>query len=219
MKKNICTKIIIFLTAIITICTTACASKQLPVQKERSETFIADVNSFEIGTFHLYAASSNVGKLKVTDLYFSFDPRTNCVLVTGRIGVNAIRLGFSYEERKELLKVKETYCFDYDAAAIPDTKPTKKNAYSTGNVSIEWGAMGLSHYVMTSYITNAQYLDENKPYFRILCNQSEDERTQVYSPKLFIYISPSQWEKIIEVCNQERLIEMTDAILSEAEAF
>ncbi len=204
---------------LISIATISCASKKLPEPKERSDTFIADVNPFEIGTFHLYTGSSNLGKLKISDIYLSFDPRTNCVMATGRIGVNAVRLGFSYEERKSLLAAIETYCAAVEALAIPKAKPTKKNAYSTGNVSIEWGALGLSHYVMTNYITNAEYIEENKPYFRILLNQTEDERTQVSSPKIFIYISPAQWDKIVEACNQERLVAMTDQIMIEAEAF
>ena len=218
MKKI--SKITIALSVlIISITSISCASKKLPAPKERSDTFIANVNPFEIGTFHVYAGSSNIGKLKISDIYLTFDPRTKCVMAAGRIGVNAVRLGFSYEERKSLLAAKETYCAAVEALAIPKAKPTKKNAYSTGSVSIEWGALGLAHYVMTSYITNAEYLEENKPYFRILLTQTEDERTQVYSPKIFIYISPSQWDKIVEACNQEKLVAMTDEILAEAEAF
>ena len=204
---------------IIIILTTSCVSKKLPSPKERSDSFIANVNAFEIGTLHLYTSTTAISQIKIQDYYLSFDPRTNCIMVTARIGVNAIRLGFSYEERKSLLAAKETYCSAYEASSIPNAKPTKKNAYSTGNVSIEWGALGLSHYVMTTYITNAQYMGENKPYFRLLLNQTEDKISEVYSPKITIFISPSQWEKIIEICNQERLIQMTDEILAEADAF
>lgn len=204
---------------IIIILITSCASKKLPAPKERSDTFIANVNPFEIGTFHVYAGSSNIGKLKISDIYLTFDPRTNCVMATGRIGVNAVRLGFSYEERKSLLAAKETYCAAVEALAIPKAKPTKKNAYSTGNVSIEWGTLGLAHYVMTNYITNAEYLEENKPYFRILLTQTKEENSEIYSPKIFIYISPSQWESIVEACNQEHLVALTDEILAEANEF
>lgn len=102
---------------------------------------------------------------------------------------------------------------------IKDIKPTKKNAFTSGTAYVEWGAAGLGHEVETTYFTSTQFLEENKPYFLIQFNQTEEKISEVYSPKLFIYISPSQWEKIIEACNQEHLISMTDQIVEEAEAF
>ncbi len=196
----------------------SCASKKIIV-RERSESFIADINPFEIDTFHLYASSSNVGKVKVSDLYFTFDPRSNYIYVSGRIGVNAVRFGFSYEERKSLLEARNAYIRAYEASAIKDVKPSKKNAFSTGTVSVEWGAAGLAHGVETGYFTSTQYLEKDKPYFLIQFIQTEEEISEVYSPKIFVYISPAQWEKIIEACDQQVLVEMSDRIMEEAQEF
>ena len=206
------------LTIVIVLLFSCCATKKI-LPKERNESFIADINAFDIDTFHLYASSSNIGKIKISDFDVSFAPRSNYLIVTGRVGVNAVRIAFSYEERKSLLEAKKVYIDAYEQNIIPDEKPTKKNKYSQGTVSVEWGVAGFAHDVETTYITNAQYLEKDKPYFRILFNQSESEADKVYSPKISIYISPSQWEKIIEACNQEHLVDLTDKILEEANAF
>ena len=69
-------------------------------------------------------------------------------------------------------------------------------------------------------MTNVEYILEGKPYFRIQLQQAkEDDGSGNSSPRVMVYISPSQWEKIIEACNQERLGELTDAILEEADEF
>ena len=198
---------------------TSCASKQIE-KRERSETFIADINSFEIGTVHLYTTITAFGKPKISDFNIYFSPRTNYVFAKAKIGIDLVQIGFSYEERQKLNQAKEIYFFAYENNTIQNAKPTKKNSISQGNASVEWGSFGLSHEVMTTYMTNTQYLEPDKPYFRIKFIQKEEEQgDNVKSPALCIYISPSQWKKIVEVCNQEHLVEMTDEILAQAEAF
>ena len=218
MKNKIIQTVIIIFSALSILNTISCVTKQKTI-KERSDSYIADLNDFNIETFHLYAASSNIGKPKITDFYVSFAPRTNYILITGRIGINIVRIGFSYEERKSLLEARNAYIAAFEASLIKDIKPTKKNAFTNGMASVEWGATGLGYGVETSYFTNTQFLEANKPYFLIQFGQTEDEISKVYSPKLFVYISPAQWEKIIEACSQDHLVAMCDQILAEAEAF
>ena len=218
MKNKIIQTVIVVMGVILTISTTSCVTKKKIVH-ERNDSYIADLDAFGVETFHLYASSSNIGKVKVSDFYVTFAPRTNYVLVTGRVGINTIRISFSYEERQSLLKAHDAYIAAFESSSLRDVKPTKKNAFTTGTAYVEWGAAGLGHEVETTYFTNTQFLEENKPYFLIQFNQTEEKISEVYSPKLFIYISPSQWEKIIEACNQEHLISMTDKIVEEAEAF
>ena len=213
MKKQL-TVFSILILLLFSCCTT---TKALP--KERDDNFIADINAFDVETFHLYASSSNIGKIKISDFYVSFAPRSNYLFFTGRVGINAVRLGFSYAERKSLVQAKESYITAYEENLIPDVKPTKKNKYSQGIASVEWGVAGFAHDVDTTYITNAQYLEKDKPYFRILFTQTKTEEDEVYSPKISIFISPAQWENIIEACNQQALEARCDEILAEADAF
>ena len=218
MKKSINILSTIVLSILLTIFLSACASTEKP-PRERSETYIADVNPFEVETFHLYA-SLLTRKPKIHDFTVTFYPRTNYVFVKGRVGVDVVRFGFSYAERQSLLKAHDKYIEAYEASAIPNVKPNKKNAYSKGFAPVEWGVTGTPHSVYTTYMTNAQYLEKDKPYFKITFDPAEEEgREQISSPRLNIFLSPSQWETIIEVLGQEHLEEMTDAILEEANAF
>ena len=216
--KKIKKLLIIALSVCTILSVTSCATKQKEF-RERDETFIADINLFEIGKLHLYT-NVNFSKPKISDFTVTFAPRTNYVIIKGRIGIDVVRIGFSYPERKSLFEAKEKYLADYENGTIPDVKPKKKNAYSTGDVFIEWGVAGAAREADTTYMTNAQYIEKDKPYFRIFFDSVPDpESKDVYSPRVSIYISPSQWESIMELCNQAHLEELTDEILAEAEAF
>ena len=215
MKNKLISITIILLAAIML---SSCASKDKP-PRERSETFIADINSFSVDTFHLYAGL-NVGKPKIYDFDVTFAPKNNYVYIKTRIGVDVIRIGFSYEDRVLINEAVQQYLEDYKNGTIPRAKPTKKNAYNKGTLLLEWGGAGLAHKVVASFLTNAEFLEPSKPYFRLLLNATEENgREQIYSPKTYIYISPSQWQAIYDACNQEHLVDMTDEILAEANAF
>ena len=214
MKKQILITSLVLLTALFT----ACASKPKEV-RPRGDDFVADINAFDVATFHLYA-NLNLGSPKVCDFYFTFAPRTNTLFVKGRVGVDVVRIGLSYSERQSLLQAHDLYLQAYETSSIPDVKPTKKNAWSKGSAKVEWGVAGPGHEVQTSYRTNAQYLEPGKPYFKLTFDPaSEKGEEHVSSPRINIYISPAQWEQILEACNQDQLVQMTDEILAQAEAF
>ncbi len=210
--------IILISTLLITLLSVSCASKDKP-PRPRDETYIADLASFDVESFHLYA-SFGKGRPKIQEFTFYFAPRTNYLFLTGRIGIDNIEAGFSYKERQDLLKAVQLYLDDYEAKTLPKDKPSKKNAYSTGQVGFRWGVTNLGYETDTTYMTNVEYILEGKPYFRILFEQSKDSKgSNNSSPRVNIYISPAQWEKILEACNQDHLVELTDAILFEADEF
>lgn len=207
----------IFLLTFI-IAFTSCASKE-KTPRERDETYIANINPFDVETYHLYT-TVNIGKPKVSDFYVTFSPRTNYLFIKARMGIDVVRVGFSYQDRMMINEAAKQYLEAYENGTIQDVKPTKKNAYSKGTVLFEWGATGPAHEVVTTYRTNAQYLEPNKPYFLISIDSKEEEgQEHISSPRIGIYISPSQWENIIEKCSQENLEAMTDEIIAEADAF
>ncbi len=196
----------------------SCASKPKP-PRERSETFVADINPFEVETFHLYSSLS-LGNAKVSDFEVIFAPRTNYIYVRSRVGIDNIRIGIPYEERKKIYDAAQQYLEDYQNDKIPNTKATKKNAYTKGTVLFEWGAVGLAHKVVTAYLVNTRYLNPEKPYLMLTFQATEEEEGEhIFSPKTYVYISPSQWESIMAACNQEHLEAMTDQILADANAF
>lgn len=198
---------------------TSCASKEPAPPRERDESYIADVNPFSLETIHLYT-QRKAGNQKVADLLLSFDPRTNYLYVNTKIGLDFVKLGFSYQDRKALYQAYNKYIEAFKENDIPNVKPNKKNAYNTGSSLIYWGVASLGYEANAPYMTNAFYMEPNKPYFRLTYSAGSDTTDEhVYSPSFYIYISPTQWEHIIELCNQEHLEELTDAILAEANEF
>ena len=215
MKKSI----IIISAIILTTFFTGCASKEKP-PRVRDETFIADISPFEAGTFHLYA-SFGLTKPKICDFTATFYPRSNMIYVKGRVGMDIVQIGFSMSERNSLAAAKDQYIELYTSGGIKNEKPTKKNAISTGIVPFNWGALGAGYQADVKYYTNVEYILENKPYFRIQFEATKGKGADenFSSPRTNIYISPAQWEQIVEACSQERLVAMTDEILAEAQAF
>ena len=213
-------KIILILLSVLFLLS-ACATTQEKPVKVRDETYIADINPFIIDTFHYYA-SRKMGHPKICDFTFSFAPRTNILYVTTRIGINYIRVGFTYQERKALLEIHDKYIEELNAGLIKNEKPTKKNAYSKSSASIDWGLAGLSYWTEATYMTNSYFLEPGKPYFRFyfVATECQDERNEgTSSPPFYVYLSPAQWETIVQACSQEKLVAMTDQILAQAEAF
>ena len=215
MKKTLLT-FIIALSVLLSF--TSCASKEKP-PRERDETFVADIDQFVVETLPLYASFS-MNKPKIQEFTFIFFPRSNYIFVRGRVGIDQVEAGFSYNERQKLIQAKDLYLQEYETNSFSKEKPSKKNSYSTGDVYFRWGSAGLTHSTDTTYMTNVQYILDGKPYFRLLFEQAkEDDGSGNSSPRINVYISPAQWETILEACSQERLEAMTDEILAQANAF
>lgn len=208
--------IIIFIT-LFTITLLSCASKH-KVQKERGETFIADVDAFNIDDITLYASLATANP-KPRTFTFDFYPRTNNLSLEGRITPDAINIVFSYAERKKLYETALQYIQAYEEGSIKKEKPSKKNALCSGSVPLMWGVLGLSHSITVKYYANIEYLEANKPYFRIKLEATDDYTDQSTSPVVNIYISPSQWKTIFELCDQQTLEARCDSIIDQAEAF
>lgn len=207
--------LLIFFTAIIL---TSCASKEKP-PRERDETFVADISEFEIGTLHLYAAFG-VNKPKICDFDVIFYPRSNYINFRSKIGIDIVEFCFSYPERQNFSEARDKYLEMYNSGNLPTEKPNKKNALSNGNIYIGWGAFGPTNQAYAPYYTNVNYILDNKPYFRILFEQSKDlENSGNSSPRISVYISPAQWEQITQICDQAVLEAQADEILAQADAF
>lgn len=214
-------KLILIITSILfALSLTGCATTtKTTAPRERDETFIADIDSFEVESFNLLTAKKN-NKTKVTQVNITFSPRTNNLFIDTKVGMNYIRIVLPYQERSAILEAHNKYLEQYDSNTIKNEKPSKKNAYSNGFSKIQWGTLGYAHSANAEYITNAYYLEPDKPYFRISFLQQESEKEKgTYSPITNIFISPAQWEKIYDVCKQEHLVQLVDDILMEAAEF
>ena len=196
----------------------SCASSKKIVQKERSETFIADIDPIYIDDIHLYSTLS-LNNPKICDYEIEFYPRTNSISMQGRIMVDSVYVVFNYAERVKLFEAAQEYITRYENGEIKDEKPTKKNAFYNSETSIMWGTLGLSHSLKVKYSANTEYLEKDKPYFRLKFDATDDYTDRSTSPSFSIYISPSQFKTFMELCNQEALEARCDEVIEKAEAF
>lgn len=215
MKKS---TLFIFITIFTSLLFSACASKSKIVKKERSETFIADLDSFYMDEINLYSSLA-MNNAKICNYEFDFYPRTNNISIQGKISVDAVYVVFSYAERVKLYNAAQEYLEAYQNGTIKNEKPTKKNAFFTSEAPIMWGVLGLSHSLKVKYSAHVEYLEPDKPYFRLKFDPTDDHSDNSTSPSFSIYISPSQWTRIFELCDQQSLEAKCDELLAEAEEF
>lgn len=201
----------------LAIALTSCASKE-KVIRERDETYIADLDSFYIGELHLYTRVT-INQPKISDFEVTFSPRSNIIYFKAKLGLDIISIGVSYKERQKLYEIALEYIDAYKNNTLKNEKPSKKNAYFRSKTYVSWGVFGYTHSVLANYITNVEYLETDKPYFRLKFEATDDPEDGSTTPAFSIYISPSQWQTIFEMCNQESLEAQVDEILAQAEAF
>ena len=214
MKKTILTLTTLLL---FTCIFTSCASKQ-KVQKERSEHFIADIDPFYIGELHLYTRMT-VGSPKISDFELTYYPRSNVVSLKVKIGLDVIKIGFSYADRKKFYEAANSYIDSYENNMIKEEKPSKKNSILKDELPLSWGVFGYSHDISVKYMVNYEYLEPDRPYFRLKFDATTDPEDGTTSPAFSIYISPAQWKQIFEICNQQALEAKCDEVLAQAEAW
>ena len=160
-----------------------------------------------------------VGQPKISDFELTFSPRSNYIGVKAKIGLDVIKIGFPYADRQKFYETANNYIEAYNNGELKDEKPSKKNALIKGSLPMGWGVLGYSHDITVTYMVNIEYLEKNKPYFRIKFDAVSDPEDGSTSPAFSIYISPSQWQTIFEMCDQESLEAQCDEIIAQAEAF
>ena len=190
-----------------------------PKQKPVDPNFLGDYEP--IALEDLMGLSNEMNKVRPLEIKTFFVPRRNTVEFYFRLGVNSIALVLDEKTREEWLDSIEDYLEDYaDEEFLAQYKPTKRNAYENGAISISWGLLGPNHTAKSaSYWTNYSYL-ENKPYFYIyIVPASDKDASDMYSPKTSIYFSPSQLESVKDVLNQENLLKYIEELDTKAYEF
>ena len=192
-----------------------CASKN--VQEEVVDpNFIGDFGPIQLE--NAFAVKSGLSGIKALEMEMYFIPRTNNVECYFRDGVNKICLILSPENRFQVEEAVIEYMNNYQNMSLSTDKPTRKNAYTTGETNISWGVMGLARNADTNLRTNHEFLEENKPYFKITIESAPDnEDDSTYSPTVELYFSPAHLEELFRILNQDTLVEMVRE--KEAEAF
>ena len=167
-----------------------------------------------------------MGKIKPTVLRLYFVPRTNIVEAHFRDGINAFVLMFDEDARNTIGEAGALYAASYgdyssgNAGAMPVRKPIKQNAFNTGNVSVAWGVTSTARNGETSFRTNYEFLEKNKPYFLLTVEAVVDKTdSSTQSPPVNLYFSPSQLEALFEITGKDALREQVDELNKKAFTF
>lgn len=214
-------KTVIILLTLFTVFITSCGSTKIKPVREPDETYLADIDTFELGNVNCLTAFGK-SKAKVTDIYFLINPRTNELILRFRLGIDLMELVYTYSERENIDNTFTTYLEDIQNPKLPNIKPNKKNSYLlVRDGYVGWGLTTIGHTVYNAeYFTNYEFLEPNKPYFKIQYYSAEEkDKKDVLSPYFAIYLTPAQIRKIREICNQNRIQEEVDKVLKEAYTF
>lgn len=176
--------------------------------RESNPNFLGDFEPFYLGEV-LCLSGSTLGNIKPLEVHLYFAPRTNDIQARFRSGMNNICLTWTPEERERLNSSIEKYIALYSGdKKMENRKPTKKNAFEVGKIEILWGLSGYTRDTLANYFTNYQYLEENKPYFKINVSATPyAEEEHVSSPSVELFFSPSQLETLIELTDYELILE------------
>lgn len=213
MKKSV------FFLAVCCLLLTSCKSTKIKPPRERDEFYLADLEDFELDKVSCLSAFGK-SDAKATELYFYASPRTNNIYFYFKLGIDQVRVSFTYAERCAIYESFNRYLEIIQNSKLDNRNPTKKNSFNIGKTDLGWGMGGISRIVNTEYSTNYQFLEKNKPYFKVQFYSAQVETEKnIGSPYFAIYMSPAQIRKVMEICDQDKIISEIDRVLNEAYIF
>lgn len=211
--KKIFHSIIIF--ALFLFMFASCATKKVSVVEDPN--YLGNFDPFFIGNV-MCLSSTTFGNTKPTTIDLYFAPRSNSIQSIFKDGMNNLCLFWTPEERENLVSSIEDYMVAYNGdVKMEDRKPKPKNAFINSKIEIFWGLGGFTRNTLANYYTNYEYLEENKPYFKINVSATPyPEEEHVSSPTVELYFSPSQLENLIATTDYETIMEQFAALEKEA---
>lgn len=213
MKKTILICFIGFL--ILSACKTA---DKIPQRIEKTDVFLGDFDPIQLET--IMAIRYSMKKIRPIEVRLFLVPRTNTIEAYLRDGMTAYVVVLDKDARKTLSEGIALYAEAYQSfledgsKALPQRKPTDNNAFNRGDLSVSWGVISATHHNDAKFNTNYSYLESKKPYFRFTVESTADkDESDIFSPYLHLYFSPSQLETLLNITNQDAL----DEIVAEKE--
>lgn len=196
----------------------SCSTTKTKVAREPDENYLGDFDHFQLENG--MSVVTSFGNIKPKEIELWCVPRTNIIEAHFRDNVNKIALMWSYDARKTLIEAITMYMTKYEEGSLQNIKTTNKNAFNSGKISIAWGVAGLTRNANTIFYTNYEYLEENKPYFRItLKSASSNDDSSVYSPNVNLYFSPTQLQNLSETVSNEVIGEYIKELENNAYSF
>ncbi|HQL06046.1 MAG TPA: hypothetical protein PLU33_13010 [Treponemataceae bacterium] len=188
-----------------------------PAPKVKGDNFLGDFNPIQLD--NLMALHNAINGIKPVEIRTYLVPRTNTVELYFRIFANEIALVLDKKTRDMIRSSIQDYLNLYEKNSLTVQKPSKKNAFVKGSMSIGWGVLSPVRYTTAPFWTNYEYLEE-KPYFLLYLNPTPDSNdASAYSPVVKLYLSPAQVREFLDVTDQSRLESIVDEYNTRAYTF
>lgn len=174
-------------------------------EPEYSENFLANLDPVELQPLYfLKKSGKKVSPKEIKRVYLV--PRTNAIEMHFHDSVNQVAIVLRKAERDKILDTCRLFLQQYDDKTLPHVKVKKKNAYFESTCSVWYGPLTPSngcekniYYMITEFIDKRPYL-----LLRFAPTQTTTGINQS-TPKISLYMSPSQIRDFLEVMDQENL--------------
>ena len=216
MKKSL--YIITALCAFLMLAGCATTSKKSTKNDSPYPTTLGDFSPFELGdAISVWKNGDDVTPCEMT-IYCV--PRTNRIEFYFSKLMNKVCLMMDAEDYAEFEKNVQTYMTDYNESNFDKNhKPSKDNSYGLMKPGIAWGVFGYSYNADIKARFNYEIIG-GKPYFSMLMEQGlANGETDIYSPIMTMYFSPSQLETIMELTSKDTIMEHIKELETEAYDF
>lgn len=216
MKKSL--YIITALCAFLMLAGCATTSKKSAENDSPYPTTLGDFSPFELGdAISVWKNGDDVTPCEMT-VYCV--PRTNRIEFYFSKLMNKVCLMMDAEDYAEFEKNVQIYMTDYNEGNFDKNhKPTKDNSYGLMKPGIAWGVFGYSYNADIKARFNYEIIG-GKPYFSMLMEQGlANGETDIYSPIMTMYFSPSQLETIMELTSKDTIMEHIKELETEAYDF
>ncbi len=170
-----------------------------------TEDFLANIEPIDLpDLYFLRKSGKKVIPKEVTKV--GLVPRTNAVEMHFRDSVNEVAIILRKAERDKIFEACNTFLQQYDEKTLPHTKINQKNAYFVSTCSLWYGllspAMGCEK---NTYYAICEFINK-RPYLLLRFSPTKvTSGGDSYTPKVSLYMSPSQIKDFMETLNQENL--------------
>lgn len=173
---------------------------------ELNENFIADIDPVYLEP--VYFLTKNGKAVKPKEIRkIAFIPRTNAVEIHFRDLANEICIILNKAEREKILEACNKFLEEYDAKTLKHQKVNSKTAYFKSTCSLWFGLlspnMGCEK---NEYYINYEFINK-RPYllYHFMPSRCTGSNTDNFTPKVTLYMSPSQIRDFIEQMDQKNL--------------
>ena len=190
---------------------------------EMNENFLADFD--EVLLENSMVLVKNMGKLKPREIkHVYLYPRKNTIEMKFHYGVNMVAIILNQKERTKIIENAERFFAEYEAKELHKHKVKAKTAYCNSTMPFYWGVTSTNNgTVKNKYYLNYEIIDK-RAYFVIhftptRCDQgygNGESDVDVYTPKMTLYLSPSQLHDFVDLLDQENLLSVVKGLKKKA---